>query len=552
MIKDINIIQYRKLKNLSLVFSRNVNAISGTNGTCKTSLLHILGNSLQAPTQKCAWIKDDKCLPIIKAVNAVTNPKVETLTRGDQQYNDPAHGVRGALFTVDYYDRESLSFRRHNSTSSTRYAVKPKYQPGTKDTLPHCPVIYLGLSRLVPFGEFQNDDALSSIKKKLPQEYQDEIARIYKDFTSYEISFNATKQMGDIKVRNEFSSNVEGVDSNTISAGEDNLSIILTALISLKYYFNSIESAREIESVLLIDELDATLHPAFQIKLLNLFREMSQLYKIQVIFTTHSMSLLEEMLSKKDAVVYLLDNITSVAKMEEPDIYKIKMHLHSLTHEDIYADKVIPIFTEDDEARFLLDILFDYYCETNRGFANARRFFHKVLTNIGAENLIGIFTDSKLLRTTMRSICILDGDHNCDISNCITALPGKKAPEQLLTDYAEELLIKDDSFWVDRVIIDKGYGKRYYIDNIQRKVQEFKDDMTRSRENSESTKGKTREFNKKLFIDNKNFFELLFKHWIHNPINQNEVDRFYKQLHTLFVKVAHYHEINPNEWIITT
>ena len=48
--------------------------------------------------------------------------------------------------------------------------------------------------------------------------------------------------MGDIKVRNEFSSNVAGVDSNTISAGEDNLSIILTALISLKYYFNSINS----------------------------------------------------------------------------------------------------------------------------------------------------------------------------------------------------------------------------------------------------------------------------------------------------------------------
>ena len=129
---------------------------------------------------------------------------------------------------------------------------------------------------------------------------------------------------------------------------------------------------------------------------------------------------------------------------------------------------------------------------------------------------------------------------------------GKKSPEQLLIDYAEELFINDDSFWVDRVIIDKGYGKHYYIDNVQRKVQGFKDDMARSRENSESTKGKTREFNKKLFIDNKNFFELLFKHWIHNPINQAEVNRFYEQLHILFVKVAHYHEINPNEWIITT
>ena len=68
--------------------------------------------------------------------------------------------------------------------------------------------------------------------------------------------------------------------------------IILTAVISLKYYYESISPSKEVESVLLIDELDATLHPAFQIKLLNLFREMSEKYKIQVVFTTHSICFL--------------------------------------------------------------------------------------------------------------------------------------------------------------------------------------------------------------------------------------------------------------------
>ena len=99
MIKNINIIQYRKLKDLTLSFSNNINAISGANGTCKTSLLHLLGNSLQAPTKTCNFITDEKCLPIINAVNNVTNPKVESLTRGDQTYNDPAHGVKGTLFS---------------------------------------------------------------------------------------------------------------------------------------------------------------------------------------------------------------------------------------------------------------------------------------------------------------------------------------------------------------------------------------------------------------------------------------------------------------------
>ncbi len=548
MIKAIDVIQYRKLKNLSLAFSPKLNAVSGTNGTCKTSLLHLIGNSLQAPTAKCEWLKDDKCLPVIKAVNSVTNPKVESLTRGDQAYNDPAHGVKGPLFRVEYYDAVSLDFRRHNSTQMTRYAIKPKYMPGTKDTLPYCPVIYLGLSRLVPFGEFQNDDALSNIKKKLPKAYLDEIAWIYKRFTNYEISYNATKQMGDIKVRSEFSSNIAGIDSNTISAGEDNLSIILTALISLKYYYDSIESNRTVESVLLIDELDATLHPAFQIKLLNLFREMSEAYKIQVLFTTHSLSLIEEMLSKKDNVIYLLDNVTSVTLMEDPDIYKIKMHLQSLTHEDIYADKVIPLFTEDDEARSILEMLFDYYDNDSEGFRNARRFFHLVHTNIGAENLTGIFTDSKMLHTTIRSICILDGDHSSDLSNFIIALPGKKAPEQLLLDYVEQLYVNDDPFWIQRTIVDKGYSKTYYIDQIQTPVREFQEEKTRLMESAESTKGKTRAFNKKLFCDHRTFFELVFKHWIHNQANNAEVNRFFSELHTLFLKVSHYHEINPKEW----
>lgn len=548
MIKGINIIQYRKLKDLELNFSPNINAVSGTNGTCKTSLLHIIGNSLQAPTKGCGWINDTACLPVIKAVNNVTNPKVESLTRGDKQYNDPAHGVKGHLFSVDYFDAVSLNFRRHNSSTKTRYAVKPKYQPGTSDSLPVAPVIYLGLSRLVPFGEFQNDSALLGVKKKLPQTYQDEIARIYKNFTHYDITYNATQQMGDIKIRNEFSSNVEGVDSNTISAGEDNLNIILTALISLKYYYDSITSNNSVESVLLIDEIDATLHPAFQIKLLNLFREMSLAYKIQIIFTTHSMSLLEEMLSKRDNVIYLHDNVTSVIKMDDPDIYKIKMHLQSLTQEDIYADKVIPLFTEDDEARILLDEIFNYFCNKYPQFINVNRFFHKVKVNIGAENLCDIFGDGKLLQTTMRSICILDGDHNSDLTKCILALPGKKSPEQLLIDYAETLLTQDDHFWVDRTIINKGYGKVYYINNIQKAVQDFNDDIAARQAQGQSTKGLKREFNKQLFVDYKNFFILLFKHWLNNQDNQQEIDRFYRELRALFLKVSQYHEINPNEW----
>ena len=97
-------------------------------------------------------------------------------------------------------------------------------------------------------------------------------------------------------------------------------------------------------------------------------------------------------------------------------------------------------------------------------------------------------------------------------------------------------------------IVDKGYSKTYYINEIQTPVKEFEETIASLRASDESTKGKRREFNKKLFGDHQSFFELIFKHWIHNPNNKADVDRFFNDLHILFLKVAHYHEINPREW----
>lgn len=65
----------------------NINIISGTNGTCKTSLLHIISNAHQAVTKNCTWLRDKECLDIIKQINSMTNPKIESLTKGDKEYN---------------------------------------------------------------------------------------------------------------------------------------------------------------------------------------------------------------------------------------------------------------------------------------------------------------------------------------------------------------------------------------------------------------------------------------------------------------------------------
>ena len=155
--------------------------------------------------------------------------------------------------------------------------------------------------------------------------------------------------------------------------------------------------------------------------------------------------------------------------MEDADIYKIKMYLHNQSKEDIYISRSIPIFTEDAEARLFLRCIFDSFERNVHGtFSQVRSLFHFVEANISGDALVNIFSDDKLLRSTMRSICIVDGDKRAQhkLENYTIALPGDKSPEELVFEYANELYLNDDAFWLDSTIISLGFTKIYFRDNV--------------------------------------------------------------------------------------
>ena len=62
MIKKLVINKYRKLKSIELDFHKDINLISGANGTCKTSVLYLISNSFMAVNKKEPWVNDTKCL----------------------------------------------------------------------------------------------------------------------------------------------------------------------------------------------------------------------------------------------------------------------------------------------------------------------------------------------------------------------------------------------------------------------------------------------------------------------------------------------------------
>lgn len=596
MVKTLEIIKYRKLSDLTISFLPNLNLIAGANGTCKSSILYLISNSYQSVVKKNLPTEDlRKARDIIYSINNLMNPKIESLAKGDKSYNDPSKGIKGKILTTSYFNNTKLDFRKHNSQVEHRYSIKPKYAVGSNERLPEMPIIYLGLARLYPFGEFQKNFSLSTEQKKaigsllndeqkpllneivkiltknntnsteklldnLPGKYQKEVNQLYKKFSGIVIENTNFHKMGDIKKRGDFTTSIDGIDSNTISAGEDNLFIILTALVSLKYYYESLAVVSDYDvhnekicSILLIDELDATLHPSYQLKLLDILAEFSKEYKIQIVGTTHSFSLLEVALKNEINTMYLLNSGENITIDQTVTFPQIKLLLEeSLVKNQISIPK-IPVFSEDDEARDLIRALFDYFLICDEKFNKVYPHFYFVEAKIGSDNLKTIFNDPVLVKELISSICVLDGDQETCINKHILALPGKASPEVFLFKYLKNIHVNpteyQKNFWLpSSKSVQMGYQYSTVTNEIIPKIDEIEMKLDSFRTGGISTKGKRREYTKSFYNEHKSFFEYLFLFWLNDPNNKDEVRKFYRGLNQVFNRVAFPLNISRQEW----
>lgn len=487
-------------------------------------------------------------MKVISVLNNDINPKIETLTKGDKKYVDPAIGTTGTLYTAEYYNENALEFRRKNDKelekTKKRFRIIPKYSKGKNESLPETPVIYMGLTRLMSSGEIEEND-FKRKKDSLPLELQQEIANIYKDLTGQTIDVSTYKvtQFNEMKTRAEFQTDSDGIDSNTISDGQDNLHMILTALISLRYYYEQENK----DSILLIDEADATLHPDLQLKILKIMKKYSEEYKIQIIFTTHSLDLIEEGLKREYYnVIYIDDDIEKIKVLndERLDIYNIKSRLYEKSMEDIMKDKYIPVYTEDDEARIFLSMILNYFADTFVEFAKIRNYFYLADSYIGCNNMEKLFKDKVCGRQFKNCIGILDGDVILDersFANNLMKLPGNDSIESLVFKYSKELFEKNESdFWDSESVMDTAITRIYYRDNILKEIEEIPIKIAENQERKE------RELNKKCFNkeNNKTFFELVLKYWINAPENEKELKLFYKQITILYERTSELNGIN--------
>jgi len=556
MIDEISFVKYRKLTDIDIKFESGVNLISGTNGTCKSTLMHIVSNSFQALKRSDTRFKSADAIGILGRFVDKVNPKIETVSRGDKSsYSNPAEGKAGTLFSVKYLNGDTIGFRRHNSTdqqkvTNFRFSIKPQYGRNKKDKLPTVPVVYLGLSRLFPYGELSDALEIDKPRGQLPEHIHREFVKQYADLTRMEIVQALNQNIAGVKKRSDFATKVDGIDSNTISSGEDNISIILTALNCLRNICENVVPGQEqiVESVLLIDEFDATLHPSAQKKLFDLIVTYAKEYRIQVFFTTHSLYILKCAYELKHRIIYLVDQLDSVSIMPDPGPSHIEMHLSGLQHTALYRNIFIPVYTEDDEARFFLDQLLDYISKTlDTSFAPAKNLLHFVKANIGADSLKSLFGDLKMNQSSMRAICILDGDQQNDMHKHIIALPGDAPPDRMFADYVRDLMQGDThrAFWHEAQ--HYGYSKAIASD-ILKDFDSIAVQVAEKKAFKGSAHGVQRVLSKEHFNKHRDFYDIAIKAWLKDERNQATIKKFRDDLYAVFKKTAAFHSVDTRIW----
>ena len=428
IIKSVHIEKFRGFEDVTVELGKKVTAIAGQNGTQKSTLLGIIAQPFSTT------------MPPLSKSKTLDNAKFKTEFGEKFKLSEEYDKAGQHSFTLNFYDGKSKnynSFQRLDDTTKHHlrfWQTTGGRQRGTGYT--QCPIIFLSLKRLTPIGEENLDTKL-----KVPLTPEEE--KIYEQWHRKVLSIRDSLS-GIETISSEFKSTLAPktgyYDPVSISAGQDSLGKIILAILSFRRL--GIEYKDDyMGGILLIDELDSTLFPAAQSQLLNRLFSIASKYKIQIVFTTHSPTILEAMSNEQyrehGKIVYLTKRDKKI-KAENVDYSTIWNDLH-LTVAPKPQRKKIRVYTEDPETRLFAKYLLGRSKKYSIEWPAVK---------------MGCSAYLELIRIKVSEFClsliVLDGDAKNAVKgkgyqNVLT-LPGNVAPEELFYNYLDGFS-EDDPFW---------------------------------------------------------------------------------------------------------
>lgn len=523
MYKLLTINDFRQFKDTEILLGRRVTVIAGKNSTGKSTILGILANSGELKK------KDGTTYS-----NGQFRAEFSEIFHGSKKF-DASGSDRIQIDIVDDNDNQ-IDYRKfrtawQNDNGKDRFRVIPLkvFDDGKKtEAKMQIPVIYLGLSRLFPIGEANEDHITTNKIKFVDDEQKKWFVEKYTDILSIydNISDVNNYTIGETDKKKGVGIETDKYDYLTNSSGQDNLGQILMAILS----FKKLKQTREqwTGGLLLIDEIDATLHPAAQKRLIDLLIKEAKLNDIQVVATTHSSDLLKHICSKtaynnssrnNDVELYYFTSANRRLELKRnPDYSTIENDL--LVESMLQNSNKVKVYSEDAENRWFIKKLVPEYL-----------LYVDVLdVKIGCDQLLSLYSGDVSYFGNV--LIVLDGDvKEKDLEvipeqlrkrlNNIIKLPGTIRPEEVIYQYILSL-DAEHPYWENAGKVDMNWT--YFKEN--------------GPESSRYKQEKERERYKKWFVEHQAIFDStkLFDFWVND--NKEAVEKFKKEFVTAYNAVA--------------
>ena len=430
IIKSVHIDKFRALNNVDFELGSKLTAIVGHNGTMKTTILGVLGQTFSISPGHPLYGESSIDGYKYRSQFAEKFKLSEKDVPGTHKWR---LNLYPGIYKRDYFEAHSI-YRDKNDPIPRFWSTEGK---GSGTGYPQIPVYYLSLKRVSPIGEEEGFEYKEQLFLSLE----------YKDIMS-EVSDNITVETIHSDKKYTASIHSPEYDALAISAGQDNLGKILISILSFKRLMDKYPDDYK-GGILLIDEIESTFHSLAQTRLIKKLYKYAGMYKIQFIFTTHSPSIIKATFfdnynTNEAKLVYLKKEGKSVVTKNVTSIDDVISELSGSVKGISQSETRISVFTEDDVAQSFVKSLL------NGGYKKQLLFN---TCSIGAESYLELLRVK--LKPISESILILDGDKNKDNvlrkikqykGKYVLFLPGEVCPEEMFYKFLYSL-DETDPFW---------------------------------------------------------------------------------------------------------
>lgn len=364
---SVNIDSFRSFHNVIFNVGRKITAISGQNGVGKSNLVSLIASG-SGLTRKANFGSNfqpefysffnidtsenySKYALYLKYVESgKSGYVVKKLTFKDDTATE--RGIRIIPRTSPY--GQDMGYHEAEKQAKFEFGV------GGAARVP-VPTIYLSISRLYPLGEKRDTVTVIPIKKS-NKLYQKEADAKFKEWYNLvipgSIKSEAFLSMIEKKTSSRASLHMDMERTPTLSqsVGQDNIGNIVSALVDV-YILSQQPDYKG--AIICIDEVEVSLHPDTQLRLLDLLKKLSDELDIQFVVSTHSLTILKELLkmqekNEDDYTVVYLKNPSAPMVTQHHSYELLKADLLGQTTFDRPKPKV---YFEDEVGQHIFQLL---------------------------------------------------------------------------------------------------------------------------------------------------------------------------------------------------